>query len=130
VEVWHAPGPGVQLIVVMEPPEQWSSYCGAPIEIPAPASRGVELDRIIHEYAEDAARKLFSKAKFPEVDVAWVRRFASESLPEIEKATMRLVAWRATNSLCEAANLLGMAHVSLTRWFGRRPKPPPVLHWL
>jgi hypothetical protein len=130
VDAWHTPGPGVQLIAVMEPQEQWESYCVMPIEIPDPSSRGSELDRVIHEYAEDAARKLLSRSEFPEVDVAWVRKFASGSLPEIEKATMRLVAWRATNNLSEAANLLGMAQVSLTRWFGRRPEPPSVFAWL
>jgi hypothetical protein len=130
IDAWHAPGSGVQLILVMEPQEQWESYCTMPVEIPDLSKRGSELDQIIHEYADDAARKLLSKSEFPEVDVAWVRKFASDSLPEIEKATMRLVAWRATSNLSEAANLLGMAHVSLTRWFNRRPKPPSVFAWL
>jgi len=43
-----------------------------------------------------------------------------------EKATRRLVALRMSEDLRRAAEILGMAPVSLQRWIGRR-KLPPVL---
>jgi hypothetical protein len=46
------------------------------------------------------------------------------SIPDIEKAVFRLVAVKMTGSLAEAADLLGMASVSLTRWLARRDGDP------
>ena len=45
------------------------------------------------------------------------------TLPEIEKATRRLVAIEMSKSLPLAAERLGMAPVSLSRWIGRRELP-------
>jgi hypothetical protein len=45
---------------------------------------------------------------------------AASTLPEIEKATRRLVALRLEDSATRAARRLGMSHVSLARWFARR----------
>ena len=56
-------------------------------------------------------------------DNAWVRQHASASLAEIEKATLRLIALRASRTLSAAAERLGMAPVSLSRWMERR-RPP------
>jgi len=44
-------------------------------------------------------------------------------LPDIEKATLRLVAIRESRNLSAAAARLGMAPVSLSRWIGRRKLP-------
>jgi hypothetical protein len=51
---------------------------------------------------------------------AWVRR----SIPEIEKATLRVVAIRISRTMAEAADRLGMAAVSLARWLARRSLDP------
>jgi hypothetical protein len=56
-----------------------------------------------------------------------VRKNAASSLPEIEKATLRLVALRHSRNLSQAAARLGMAPVSLSRWIGRREMPMPVV---
>jgi hypothetical protein len=48
-------------------------------------------------------------------------------LPDIEKATLRLVAIRESRNLSSAAARLGMAPVSLSRWIGRRKLPMHVL---
>jgi hypothetical protein len=54
----------------------------------------------------------------------YVLRNAPLTLGEIEKATLRLVAIRASHNMSNAAARLGMAPVSLSRWIGRRKLPP------
>jgi DNA-binding transcriptional LysR family regulator len=46
-------------------------------------------------------------------------------MSEIEKTTLRLVALRASRNMSNAAERLGMAPVSLSRWIDRRR-----LRWL
>jgi hypothetical protein len=99
-------------------------YLAAPITVPPLTSRVAEVDRIITEYADDAIAELGTpRTGFLAVDRAWVREYASASLPEIEKATLRLVAIRESRNLSNAAARLGMAPVSLSRWIGRRSLP-------
>jgi hypothetical protein len=72
------------------------------------------------EYATEAMRDLsVPRSVFTDIDHEWVRTHAASSLPEIEKATRRLVALRADRTLSGAAARLGMATVSLSRWLGR-----------
>jgi len=65
-------------------------------------------------------------AEFLEADRSWIRKHAGTSLPEIEKAALRLVALRVAPNLSNAATRLGMAPVSLSRWIGRRQLPMPI----
>ncbi|HEU4730937.1 MAG TPA: hypothetical protein VFT22_23740 [Kofleriaceae bacterium] len=97
----------------------------APIQVPPLEDRADELPRIIDEYASDAIAELgASELSFTDVDRRWILEHAAMSLPEIEKATLRLVALKTSASLGRAARRLGMAPVSLSRWVGRRPQPP------
>jgi hypothetical protein len=83
---------------------------------------------IIREYARDAMVELAtSRSVFEAADHDWVREHAATSLPEIEKATLRLVALRASRTLSQAAERLGMAPVSLSRWIGRRAMPMEIV---
>ena len=71
--------------------------------IPSLADRRSEIDRIIAEYAEDGITELaVPRWSFPPVEHAWVREHASSSLNEIEKATVRLAALRASRNLSHA----------------------------
>ncbi|TMQ11965.1 MAG: hypothetical protein E6J90_33095 [Deltaproteobacteria bacterium] len=93
----------------------------APICVPPLAAREAELPRIIDEYARDAITELNAgRSAFTDADHAWVREHAAGSLTEIEKATLRLVALRASRNTTVAAARLGMAQVSLVRWLERR----------
>jgi hypothetical protein len=95
-----------------------------PIEVPSLALREAELPRIVDEYASEALAALGApSACFTEEDRSWVIAHAGRSLPEIEKATLRLVALNASASVCGAAALLAMAPVSLARWMERRTLP-------
>jgi len=56
----------------------------------------------------------------------WVLNNASRTLGEIEKATLRRVALKLSESLPQAAERLGIAAVSLSRWIDRRRLCPTV----
>jgi hypothetical protein len=112
----------VQLIVCMGSRERSRlPTCPMPIEVPPLGIREVELPRIIQAYAEDALSELCA-APFCFSDEArnWVMKHSARSLSEIEKATLRVVAFKKTGSVYRAAGLLGIAQVSLSRWLDRR----------
>jgi hypothetical protein len=89
--------------------------------VPSLGAREAELPRIIDEYADEAITALHAPtACFTSKDHAWVMERAAASLTEIEKATLRLVALKVATNLPQAAKLLGMAPISLLRWFHRR----------
>ncbi|MBC7976918.1 MAG: FHA domain-containing protein [Myxococcales bacterium] len=122
------PSSRVQLVVCADEVGDAGPYLAAPIIVPSLATRVAEIDRIITEYAEDAIAELGTpRTGFLAVDRAWVREHASSSLPEIEKATLRLVAIRESRNLSNAAARLGMAPVSLSRWIGRRSLPMQIV---
>jgi pSer/pThr/pTyr-binding forkhead associated (FHA) protein len=128
VAALRVPQSSIQLIVCGETEEDCARHAVTPIVIPPLAGRASELGRIIDEYARDAIAELASpEPGFPQADRDWVREHASTSLPEIEKATLRLVALRSSRSLSNAASRLGMAPVSLSRWIGRRQLPMKVI---
>jgi pSer/pThr/pTyr-binding forkhead associated (FHA) protein len=122
------PSSRVQLVVCADELADGGPYLAAPITVPSLASREAEIDRIITEYADDAIVQLGTpRSAFLAVDRAWVREHAASSLPEIEKATLRLVAIRESRNLSNAAARLGMAPVSLSRWIGRRSLPMQIV---
>jgi hypothetical protein len=93
----------------------------APIRLPPLRERADEVPRIIDEYAHDALAELGARETcFRDRDRAWVLTHAATSLSEIEKATLRLVALRASANMSNAAARLGMAPVSLSKWISRR----------
>jgi hypothetical protein len=117
------PGTRVQLIACGQRPSDRKDLVSAPIEIPPLSTRADEIDRVIDEYAQDAASTLNLATTFSAVDRDWVRNHSAASLPEIEKGTRRLVALREAGNVARAAVLLGMAHASLGEWIGRRRLP-------
>lgn len=96
-----------------------------PITIPSLVDRADELDQIIWEYAEDAVTEIggVSRVSFTPEDHEWIRTWSAASLSEIERGTRRLVAIRKYRIILRAAEHLGMASVSLSRWIGRRKLP-------
>jgi hypothetical protein len=118
--VLRDPGARVQLIVCGPRLPDRTELVLAPIKIPALSARYHEFDRIIDEYAREAAVALRSSAPFTTADRDWVRTHSATSLPEIEKGAWRTVALRETGSIARAAALLGINHTSLGEWFGHR----------
>jgi len=110
----------VQLVICGLEPPRLTELVLAPIKVPALATRTHELDRIIDEYAHDAAVALHISAPFTATDRHWVRAHAATSLPEVEKGAWRIMALRHTGNIAGAAALLGMGHTSLGEWLHRR----------
>jgi hypothetical protein len=124
VDILRNPDSKVQLVVCTEALDDCERYRVTPIVIPPVASRAAEIDRIIDEYVAEAIDELRTpQSPLSESDHVWVREHASTSLPDIEKATRRLIALRASRSVSDAATRLGMAPVSLSRWIERRHVP-------
>lgn len=121
------PAARVQLVVCAREPSDAELFLAAPIEVPALSTRPGDLGRIVDAYAADAIAAMgMQPGSFPPSDHAWVLEHAADSLPEIEKATRRLLVIRETGNLNQAAAKLGMARVSLKKWIGRRPLPMAV----
>jgi pSer/pThr/pTyr-binding forkhead associated (FHA) protein len=128
VNALHDPNSQVQLVVCARLSEDCKPHIVVPITVPPLASRADEIDQIITEYAEDAMAELgMPRTGFLSADRDWVRTHSASSLPDIEKATLRLVAIRESRNLSSAAARLGMAPVSLSRWIGRRKLPMHVV---
>jgi hypothetical protein len=89
--------------------------------VPPLSARRDELGRIVDEFAQDAIGALDAPiAGFPDVDRAWVLKHDAATLPDIEKATLRLVAIRAAGSIEGAAERLGMSGTALRHWVRHR----------
>jgi hypothetical protein len=116
------PDSGVQFIVCMTSRARIGPFTiPMPIEVPPLGIRETELPRIIQAYADEATAALGVPAScFSEDDRDWVMKHGARSLSEIEKTTLRIVALNMTNNVQQAAKVLHMAPVSLSRWLGRR----------
>jgi hypothetical protein len=121
------PGASVQLIVCADGRHDTHPFLTLPVPIRVPSlrTRTSELSRIVDEYAADAIAALGARDEcFTDDDRTWIIEHSPLTLPEIEKATLRLVALRMSKNCTRAAARLGMAPVSLSRWVGRRKLPP------
>jgi hypothetical protein len=123
----RGPDAPVQIIVCAEASHNLNPFLlrPTPILVPPLSARTGELPRIVDEYACDAISTLGADATgFADVDRAWVLDHAAATLADIETATLRLVALRQASSIARAAARLGMSHVALTQWLGRRRGAP------
>ena len=126
VALLRNPDASVQLIVCADARFDTHPFLAlpAPILVPSLITRRDELPRIIDEYAFDALAELRAPDTcFTDDDHAWILEHCPLTLAEIEKATLRKVALRGSRNRTNAAERLGMAPVSLTRWLGRRKAP-------
>jgi hypothetical protein len=98
-----------------------------PIVIPSLQSRGeTEIAQVIREYFLDAIVDLDGPKVPALADRAWVLKHSATSLVEVAKGTRRIVALRKAKTLRAAAELLGMAPPSLSRWLQHRGMLPGV----
>jgi hypothetical protein len=124
------PGASVQLIICADARFDTHPFLTLPVPIRVPplATRVKELPRIVEEYAADALRELGARDRcFTDDDRTWIIEHCPLTLPEIEKAALRIVAIRMSKNRTRAAERLGVAPVSLTRWFSRRKVPPDLV---
>ncbi|MBK7539384.1 MAG: hypothetical protein IPI49_29300 [Myxococcales bacterium] len=123
-EMAREPDAAVRVVVCAAPSADPFLILPGPLTIPPLASRAEDLPRIIEEYGQDVATLGARPDAFTAEDRAWIARSCATTLHEVEKAALRLVALRMAGSISGAAELLGMAPVSLRRWISRRS---PVL---
>jgi hypothetical protein len=126
LERLREPEPSVQLVVCLDREDRGALLAGpVPIDVPPMRERPREVPRLVEAFAEDAIAALGAPAGcLTREELAWVAKRSAKSLADIEKATLRLVARKVSGNLGQAAALLGMAPVSLTRWLERRAAPP------
>lgn len=114
----------VQLVVCVESWRHAKLYYIDPVMVPPLQSRSDEITRIIDEYTEEATFALSATVTLSSADREWILRHSASSVPEIEKGTRRLLAFRmCDDNVTAAARMLGMAPISLARWIGRRALP-------
>jgi hypothetical protein len=130
LRAFREPNSDVRLIVCAMAPVRVREGVGwgpVPLDIPSLRSRSSELLRIVSEYANDAIASLHAPdGCFEARDAEWVMKHFAVTISEIEKATLRVVAIKASRDLTNAARRLGMALVSLTRWLRPRANGSPV----
>jgi hypothetical protein len=105
-----------QLVVCSERAEEAELFNAAPIVIPPLPARREEIERIIQEYAVDAAGPLdLGEHWLNAAERAWIRDNL-RTLAEIQKATIRLAAIRQAGSMTAGAARLGISHVAMLKW--------------
>lgn len=103
-------------------------YTPAPVVIPPLRDRQEEIERLILEYEAEAAHRLgVDGLKRTTVQRSWIQERSGETLPDIQKGTLRLIAIRHAGSIAGAAALLRMSHAPLGRWLERRRFRPELV---
>jgi hypothetical protein len=115
-----------QLVVCAANVRDVEPFATSPIVIPSLASRRAELDRIVIEYAIEAAGLMgIDERWLSPAERAWIRDHSGDSLPEIQKATLRLAAIRQAGSSSAGALKLGISHTAMLKWL-RNHKYPDI----
>jgi hypothetical protein len=105
-----------QLVVCYERAREPELFNAAPIVIPPLVSRKDEINRLIEEYARDAAGLLgLGKHWLSDPERTWIRN-KMHTLAAIQKATIRLAAIRQAGSMTRGAARLGISHVAMSNW--------------
>lgn len=81
-----------------------------------------QVDQVISEYLEEAAREFSLQPYLTAGERAWVTR-SSRTIADVEKCVRRLAAWKKRPTYTGAASLLGMAAISLRQWLQQHPLP-------
>lgn len=93
------------------------------VDIPLLVSRREERERLITEYAADAAQELGAAGiNFSHHEFVWLDKLELATLEEIDELTLRVVAARNWGVTHGAAKL-GLTHVGLGGWLRRRGIP-------
>jgi hypothetical protein len=116
-----------QLIVCTDRIGDAERFHTAPIVIPPLVTRKDELERVIREYATDAAGPLeLGESWLTKTERAWIREHL-HTLAEIQKATLRLAAIKTAGSMSAGARRLGLSHVGMAKWLRTRKFPAGLL---
>jgi hypothetical protein len=113
------------LIMCGERPLQDAEADAEPLVICVPplSQRKHELEIVVHEYLLEAAQALHTNPVVDVETIQWIVEHSAQTLQEIEKGARRLTALAICGTVLRAAELLGMAPVSLRRWTSKRRFP-------
>jgi hypothetical protein len=111
---------GTQLFVCLHSDDQIIDMMCPPIRIASLAHRVSDLGRLVSEYLADATRALdVGRMRIP-ARLHNAIMLQTSTLADLEKVVTRIAALKSASSISRAAERLGMAPVSLTRWARRR----------
>lgn len=117
----HRRGRTTQLMVLAKNSHKAEVYTKAPVVIPPLRTRRDEIERLVMEYEVEAVRRLgIDTLELTSAQRSWIAEQSSEALPDIQQATLRLIAIRREGSIRGAATLLGISHQTLSQWLDRR----------
>lgn len=99
-------------------------FAAAPVIVPGLTTRKAEIDRIIREYAAEAAAAMgIGEHWLSPIEHAWIRDHPGESLPDIQRATLRLAAIRCAGSMSAGAVKVGISHTMMRKWLVKHRFP-------
>ncbi|HWO21291.1 MAG TPA: FHA domain-containing protein [Kofleriaceae bacterium] len=125
----HRPECQTQLVVCSEGSQDAELFNTAPIIIPSLASRKEEIERIIDEYAADAAGELrMGEYWLSPTERAWIRS-RMPTLAAIQNATLRLAAIQQAGSIPAGATLLNISHQGMYKWLDTHGYPRAAGRW-
>ena len=123
----HRSGRTAQLMVLARNARKAEVYTPAPVVIPPLRSRRDELARIITEYEAEVSQRLgLGALELTPAQRSWIRERSSETLPDLQRATSRLIAIRYAGSIAGGAALLRMSSQALGKWLERRRFRPEL----
>jgi len=114
-----------QLVVCSDSAETVEAevFNAMPIVVPPLASRKDEIERLIEDYARDAAGFLgLGDHWLSPAERTWIRN-AMHTLAKIQKATLRLAAIRKAGSMTRGAICLGISHNAMSKWLRNHKFP-------
>jgi FHA domain-containing protein len=124
----HRRGRTTQLMVLAKNPYKAEVYTKAPVVIPPLRTRRDEIETLVMEYELEAVRRLGIDAlELTPVQRSWIAERSSETLPDIQQATLRLIAIRHAGSIAGAADLLRISQQALSKWLDRRRFRPDII---
>jgi pSer/pThr/pTyr-binding forkhead associated (FHA) protein len=92
-------------------------FAAAPVIVPRVSSRKAEIDRVIIEYAAEAAGIMGIGVHWlSPAERVWIRDHLGDSLPDIQRATLRLAAIRRAGSISAGALKVGISHTAMLKW--------------
>jgi hypothetical protein len=117
-----------QLVVCAASIRDVGPFASSPIAVPPLTSRKAEMDQIIKEYAIEAAAAMgIGEHWLSPAERAWIRDRCGDSLPDIQKATLRLAAIRQAGSSSAGALRLGISHTAMLKWLRNHEYPDIAL---
>lgn len=124
LQVLHRPDGQTQIVTCAANLRDAALFAAAPVGIPRLSSRKAELERIINEYATDAADAMaISDPWLGASERVWIRERVGVSLPDIQKATWRLAAIRRAGSISAGATVAGISHTAMLKWLRANKYP-------